>query len=73
MPDTDIDYLMKLEDREQVVTTLLAKLMDRERTNLEYDEEFDDVVQDDEIDRMVNELDAQGKRGGQQASVSYAN
>ena len=73
MPDTDIDYLMKLEDREQVVTTLLAKLMDRERTNLEYDEEFDDVVQDDEIDRMVNELDAQGKRTGQQASVSYAN
>ena len=58
MPDTDIDYLMKLDDREQVVTTLLAKLMDRERTNLEYDEEFDELAQDDEIDRMVNELDA---------------
>ena len=73
MPDTDIDYLMKLDDREQVVTTLLAKLMDRERTNLEYDEEFDELAQDDEIDRMVNELDAQGKRSGQKASVSYAN
>ena len=73
MPDTDIDYLMKLEDREQVVTTLLAKLMDRERQNLEYDEEFDEVVQDDEIDRMVNELDAQGKQCGQLAGVSYAN
>ena len=73
MPDTDIDYLMKLDDREQVVTTLLAKLMDRERKNLEYDEEFDELAQDDEIDRMVNELDAQGKRSGQKASVSYAN
>lgn len=50
---------MKLEDREQVVTTLLAKLMDRERINLEYDDEYD--AQDDEIDRMVSELDAQAR------------
>lgn len=59
MPDSDIEYLMKLEDREQVVTTLLAKLMDRERINLEYDDEYD--AQDDEIDRMVSELDAQAR------------
>ena len=44
MPDTDIDYLMKLEDREQVVTTLLAKLVDRERAAVEYDDEYDEAV-----------------------------
>lgn len=73
MPECDIEYLMKLEDREQVVTTLLAKLMDRERVNIEYDDEYDEAVKDDEIDRMVSELEAQGKRPGQKTSVSYAN
>ena len=53
---------MKLDDREQVVTTLLAKLLDREQMAIDYDDELEENAQDDEIERMVNELDAQKKR-----------
>ena len=38
MAQNDIDYLMQMEDRERVINTLCAKLIERQQ--VEYDEEF---------------------------------
>lgn len=54
MPGSDIDYLMNLKDRDQVVTTLLAKLMDREQKALEYDDELDEATHEEELDHFIN-------------------
>lgn len=54
MPASDIDYLMNLNDRDQVITTLLAKLMDREQKALEYDDEFDEATHEEELDNFIN-------------------
>jgi len=54
MPASDIDYLMNLKDRDQVITTLLAKLMDREQKALEYDDELDEATHEEELDHFIN-------------------
>jgi len=54
MPASDIEYLMNLKDRDQVITTLLAKLMDREQKALEYDDELDEATHEEELDHLIN-------------------
>lgn len=51
MSSNDVEYLMQMEDRERVITTLCAKLVEREQLQeYEYDdEEYADEDDDDTL------------------------
>ena len=49
MVQNDVDYLMQMEDRERVINTLCAKLIERQQ--IEYDDE--DFGSDEDYDEQI--------------------